>query len=118
MYQPTLFEGAIKEGSITLSDSMFNYRYLLMNLNSSTSADPFGAAIFPIFQTPPVQQAVLFVNTSEIQYHTTYMGKIIYSRENPTTLQISVPVSNVNHISQEGHNGATQYYFREIYGVR
>lgn len=118
MYQPTLFEGAIKTGNITLTDSIFNYKFLIIQMASNDTGTPFGTAMMPIQQTPPASQTILFTNVSELQTHSTYMGRCTYSTGNPNTINITVAVNNVIHTSGENHGGGSMYFVRQIYGVK
>ena len=116
--QPLLFDGAIKTGNITLTDSIFNYKFLIIQMASDSSGITFGTAMVPIQQIPPASQTILFTNVAELQTHSTYMGRCVYSTNSPNVMNITVPINNVVHTSGENHGGGSTYFVRQIYGVK
>lgn len=115
--QPVLFEGAIQSGSITLTDNIFNYKYLIFRAGQQAAA-PFLTATLPILQTPPPAQTIAFMHTEDAQVHSTYMGRFNYNLSNPNTIFINNYITNVIHTSGSNHRGASSYYIRNILGVR
>ena len=116
-FQRQLFSGAQKTGSIQLDGQAYQYKYLVLYINSSTTGTPFGTGIFPVLKTPPSQQAVLFTDTTADNNHSTYMGKFSIANELGSVLTIDRQVTNVTHISGSNHGGVSSYYIREIWGV-
>lgn len=115
-YCDLLFQGAIQTGNITLTESIFNYRFLIMFINSSPNEVPFGYGIYPVLKTQPASQVVLFCDTTDNNNQSTYMGRL--TNTNETTLTITQIISNVRHITGQNHLGGSTYYIRQIQGIR
>ena len=111
-----LFEGAVNGGNIVLSDNIYNYRFLIMFINSSPNEVPFGYGIYPVLITQPASQVVLFCDTTDNNNQSTYMGRL--TNTNETTLTITQIISNVRHITGQNHLGGSTYYIRQIQGIR
>lgn len=116
--QPLLFSGAVQSGNITLNDSLFNYKFLIMQIVSASGGVPWGTGLFPVQQEPPNNQTVTFQNTTTPNEHSTYMGRFIYSKTAPKVITVETVISNVIHPTGKPHGGATQYYMGQIWGVR
>ncbi len=114
-----LFEGAVKTGDITLSDSIYNYIFLVFSISAETSNAPYGYAAMPIIKnrkdTYQIFQGTGALNSNPNQY-STYVGGVVPTSDN--VFQISKPVMNVIHTSGSTHGGGTTYYIREVWGIK
>ncbi|WP_294468628.1 hypothetical protein [uncultured Anaerofustis sp.] len=112
-----LFSGAVKTGTITLTNSAFGYKYLVLYINSATDGIPFGTGILPTIAIPPSTPTVIFSDTTADNNHSTYMGKFLINSTDGMTITIERQVTNVTHITGKSHGGSSSYYVRTIYGV-
>lgn len=117
-----LFEGAAQTGTITLNQSMDNFRFLVFFIkNSDTSSGPFGYGLVPVGQFGTVaseRPVVCFDNvaTEKPNSHTTYLGRVKFT--SATNINIENVITNVVHTSGTNHGGATFYWIREIWGLK
>lgn len=119
MYQPVLFEGAIKTGIITLSDNMYNYKFLVFLIKTESSVNGFGYGLFPVIQPENHGQSepLIMADPTGEHYHSTYVGKFSYGGGG-TTLTFEDPITNVTHDYGKNHGGATTYSVSKIIGIR
>ena len=117
-----LFEGAVKTGVITLNESMNNYRYLVFNISSSTSGGPFGSGIYPILEQNQMstQSVLCYDSVPKATYNanavTIYTGR--FTKQSDTQLNTDIPIHNNIIRTEQSIGGGTEYYVREIWGVR
>lgn len=115
-----LFEGSILNGTITLSDNITNYRFLMIGFNTSdVQAINSSVAIFPVFFGSISYQdfsSIREVVPSEKRTIVSYVGTLQYLNE--TTLSIYRPITNLYHVAEGTHSGVTQYAVKEIWGIR
>lgn len=117
-----LFEGAVKTGVITLVESMNNYRYLVFNISSATSGDPFGAGIYPVLEQNQMstQSVLCYDSVPKATYNanavTIYTGR--FTKQSDTQLNTDIPIHNNIIRTEQSIGGGTEYYVREIWGVR
>lgn len=120
IYRKQLFEGSILNGTITLSDKITNYRFLMIGFNTSdVQAINSSVAIFPVlFGSIRYQDfsSIREVVPSEKRTIVSYVGTLQYLNE--TTLSIYRPITNLYHIAEGTHSGVTQYAVKEIWGIR
>lgn len=114
-----LFEGAVKTGVITLNESMNNYRYLIFNISSSTSGGPFGSGIYPVLEMS-TQSVLCYDSVPKATYNanavTIYTGR--FTKQSDTQLNTDIPIHNNIIRTEQSIGGGTEYYVREIWGVR
>lgn len=114
-----LFEGAVKTGVITLNESMNNYRYLVFNISSSTSGGPFGSGIYPVLEMS-TQSVLCYDSVPKATYNanavTIYTGR--FTKQSDTQLNTDIPIHNNIIRTEQSIGGGTEYYVREIWGVR
>lgn len=115
--QPVLFEGAIKTGTFTLTENVYNFRMLVFFINSAEDGIPFGNGILPVLSSSPSAQTVIFSDTTALNSHSTYMGKIVRTSA-LDKLQIAEVISNVSHKSGSNHTGGSTYFIRKVIGIR
>lgn len=115
--QPVLFEGAIKTGTFTLAENVYNFRMLVFFINSAEDGIPFGNGILPVLSSSPSAQTVIFSDTTALNSHSTYMGKIVRTSA-LDKLQIAEVISNVSHKSGSNHTGGSTYFIRKVIGIR
>ena len=117
-----LFEGAVKTGVITLNESMNNYRYLVFNISSSTSGGPFGAGIYPVLEQSQMstQSVLCYDSVPKTTYNanavTIYTGR--FTKQSDTQLNTDIPIHNNIIRTEQSIGGGTEYYVRQIWGVR
>lgn len=115
-----LFQGSILNGTITLSDKITNYRFLMIGFNTSdVQAINSSVAIFPVlFGSISYQNfsSIREVVPSEKRTIVSYVGTLQYLNE--TTLSIYRPITNLYHVAEGTHSGVTQYAVKEIWGIR
>ncbi|MCO8194390.1 hypothetical protein [Anaerofustis sp. NSJ-163] len=117
-----LFGGAVKTGVITLNESMNNYRYLVFNISSSTSGGPFGSGIYPILEQNQMstQSVLCYDSVPKATYNanavTIYTGR--FTKQSDTQLNTDIPIHNNIIRTEQSIGGGTEYYVREIWGVR
>lgn len=111
-----LFQGSILNGTITLSDKITNYRFLIIGCSSTSGTNTYTYGLFYVVSDYPKTQNVTFFATSAKWYHTTYMGKI--ANTGPNKLNVSQAITNVNHESGEVHGGSGENYVTEVIGIR
>lgn len=122
IYRKQLFEGAVKTGVITLVESMNNYRYLVFNISSSTSGGPFGSGIYPILEQNQMstQSVLCYDSVPKATYNanavTIYTGR--FTKQSDTQLNTDIPIHNNIIRTEQSIGGGTEYYVREIWGVR
>lgn len=119
IYRKQLFEGAVKTGIITLNESMNNYRYLIFNISSSTSGSPFGSGIYPVLEMS-TQSVLCYDSVPKATYNanavTIYTGR--FTKQSDTQLNTDIPIHNNIIRTEQSIGGGTEYYVREIWGVR
>ena len=118
MSQPVLFEGKVKSGSITLNQSMYSFKFLVIYIKGDTSVKGFGYGLFPVIQPNRQEQSqsIIMGDPTDANVHTTYMGK--FAITNSTTLQFEDVITNVIHTRASNHSGATTYYVSKIIGIK
>lgn len=122
VYRKLLFEGAVKTGVITLNESMNNYRYLVFNISSATSGDPFGAGIYPVLEQSQMstQSVLCYDSVDKSVYNanavTVYSGR--FSKVSDTQINTDIPIHNNIIRTNIATGGGTEYYVRQIWGVR
>ena len=127
-YCDLLFEGAIppnENAIITLSESMKNYKILVFLIHQNSTGIPFGYGFYPIVDQTQVPgftgESVLCVDG--VPYETNNVNTIsIYSGrfENISNTQIKtiVPIHNILLRQGQPIGGASEYYVRQIWGIR
>ena len=118
MSQPVLFEGKVNSGSITLSQSMYDFKFLIFYIKNDSSVKGFGYGIFPVIQPNRQEQSlpIIMGDPADINTHVTYMGK--FSITNSTTLKFEDVITNVVHTRSSNHGGATTYYVSRVIGIK
>lgn len=115
-----LFQGSILNGTITLSDKITNYRFLMIGFNKAEYQESYASwAIFPIlYRQNGYQSFTSFLKSGdeETRSITSYLGTLTYLSENQ--LQIKDEITNLYHIGNAGHSGTFVYEIKEIWGVR
>ncbi|WP_329380178.1 hypothetical protein [Anaerofustis butyriciformans] len=119
-----LFQGAIKTGDITLTDNMYNYRFLYIKVSSGTTGFTYGGGMYTIIDPTlnnsnnKTQAFVGYEVPENDDPNTviTYSGQFV--NKNETTLTVFSQIGNVTHKSGSNHTGGTKYYVREIFGIR
>ncbi len=127
-YCDLLFEGAVppeENAVITLSESMKKYRLLVFLIHASSNGDPFGYGIYPILNKNEIPgntpQSILFVDgvpheTNNVNTISIYAGR--FSEQSETQLKTEVPIHNILLRQGLPIGGASEYYVRQIWGVR
>lgn len=123
-----LFEGAVapnENETVTLKESMNNYKFLVFLLNGDPAGVPFGFGIYPVIDQSQIPkfggQSILFCdaipfedfNTNAI---TIYAGE--FRNESETKIKTIVPIHNVVLRKGMDIGGATKYYIRQVWGIR
>ncbi|WP_329382721.1 hypothetical protein [Anaerofustis butyriciformans] len=124
VYRKLLFQGAIKTGDITLTDNMYNYRFLYIKVSSGTTGFTYGGGMYTIIDPTlnnsnnKTQAFVGYEVPENDDPNTviTYSGQFV--NKNETTLTVFSQIGNVTHKSGSNHTGGTKYYVREIFGIR
>lgn len=121
-----LFEGAVapKENeTVTLKESMNNYKLLVFLLGPGSNDTPFGFALYPVIDQSQIPgfggQSPLFSNAPPITEKnniTLYSGR--FKNISETQIQIIYPIRNIVLTSGAAVGGGTQYYLRQIWGIR
>lgn len=121
-----LFEGAVpptKDAVITLNDSMLKYKILVFNIHGTSSGSPFGVGIYPILnRTFTVKtQNVLFsdsvdLDTVDSNRISIYGGR--FQETSETTIKTVYPIRNITLESGKSVGGGSQYYIREVWGIK
>lgn len=123
-----LFEGAVppeENAVITLSESMKSYKILVFLIHQNSTGIPFGYGFYPVIDQTQVPgftgQSVLCVDG--VPYETNNVNTIsIYSGrfENISNTQIKTIVPIHNILLRQGLpiGGASEYYIRQIWGIR
>lgn len=127
-YCDLLFEGAVppeENAVITLSESMKKYRLLVFLIHASSNGDPFGYGIYPILNKNEIPgntpQSILFVDgvpheTNNVNTISIYAGR--FSEQSETQLKTEVPIHNILLRQGLPIGGASEYYVRQVWGVR
>ena len=115
-----LFKGSILNGTITLSDKITNYRFLIIGFNQAGSQPVTSSiAIFPVFYGSISYQDFISareVVPSEQRTIVTYTGTLQYISE--TELKIYRTITNLYHTGNGSHSGVNVFEIKEIWGVR
>lgn len=115
-----LFQGSILNGTITLSDKITNYRFLIIGFNQAGSQPVTSSiAIFPVFYGSISYQDFISareVVPSEQRTIVTYTGTLQYISE--TELKIYRTITNLYHIGNGSHSGVNVFEIKQIWGVR
>lgn len=115
-----LFKGSILNGTITLSDKITNYRFLVIGFNlADQSVSNSSKAIFPVLYEKNGYQDFISareVVPSEQRTVTTYTGTLQYINE--TTLNIYRKITNMYHVNNSSHSGTNEFEIKEIWGIR
>ena len=120
VYRKQLFQGSILNGTITLSDKITNYRFLVIGFNlADQSVSNSSKAIFPVLYEKNAYQD--FINAREVvpedqRTIVTYTGTLQYIDE--TTLNIYRKIINLYHIGNSSHSGTNEFEIKEIWGIR
>lgn len=115
-----LFKGSILNGTITLSDKITNYRFLVIGFNlADQSVSNSSKAIFPVLYEKNAYQD--FINAREVvpedqRTIVTYTGTLQYIDE--TTLNIYRKIINLYHMGNSSHSGTNEFEIKEIWGIR
>ena len=122
-----LFDGAVKTGSLTLNDNVQNYRTLCFLISSGQTGIPFGYGSYVTIdpsllsdyggQSPLCTDAVAHTqwNTNAIVL---YSGRMIFDPSQPNKITIDNPFHNVIIRAGQSIGGATEYYIRNVWGIR
>lgn len=115
-----LFDGSILNGTITLSDKITNYRFLIIGFNQAGSQlITSSIAIFPVFYGSISYQDFISareVVPSEQRTIVTYTGTLQYISE--TELKIYRTITNLYHAGNGNHSGVNEFEIKKIWGVR
>ena len=121
-----LFEGAVapnENETVTLKESMNNYKLLVFLLGSGSNDTPFGFALYPVMDQSQIPgfggQSPLFSNAPPITEKnniTLYSGR--FKNISETQIQIIYPIRNIVLTSGAAVGGGTQYYLRQIWGIK
>lgn len=127
-YCDLLFEGAVppKENQvITLSESMKKYKILVFLIHQSSTGTPFGYGFYPIVDQTQVPgfsgQSVLCVDgvpqeTNNVNTISIYAGR--FENISNTQMKTLVPIHNILLRQGLPIGGASEYYVRQVWGVR
>lgn len=127
-YCDLLFEGAVppeENAVITLSESMKKYRLLVFLIHASSNGAPFGYGIYPILNKNEIPentpQSILLVDgvpheTNNVNTISIYAGR--FSEQSETQLKTEVPIHNILLRQGLPIGGASEYYVRQVWGVR
>lgn len=120
IYRKQLFDGSILNGTITLSDKITNYRFLIIGFNQAGSQPVTSSiAIFPVFYGSISYQDFISareVVPSEQRTIVTYTGTLQYISE--TELKIYRTITNLYHTGNGSHSGVNEFEIKEIWGIR
>ena len=127
-YCDLLFEGAIppsENAIITLSESMKSYKILVFLIHQNSTGIPFGYGFYPIVDQTQVPgfagQSVLCVDgvpyeTNNVNTISLYSGK--FENISNTQIKTIVPIHNILLRQGQPIGGASEYYIRQIWGIR
>lgn len=127
IYRKLLFEGAVKTGSLTLNDNVQNYRTLCFLISSGQTGIPFGygsyVTIDPSLLSDYGGQSPLCTDAvAHTQWDTNaivlYSGRMIFDPSQPNKITIDNPFHNVIIRAGQSIGGATEYYIRNVWGVK
>lgn len=122
-----LFDGAVKTGSLTLNDNVQNYRTLCFLISSGQTGIPFGygsyVTIDPSLLSDYGGQSPLCTDAvAHTQWDTNaivlYSGRMIFDPSQPNKITIDNPFHNVIIRAGQSIGGATEYYIRNVWGIR
>lgn len=123
-----LFQGAIKDTGMSsfLSENLYNFKFLVVGIASTSTGAPYGYGILPIIDgRQDAYQVVLSGGALEASpnKYATYVGGLSFNssgNEEGYTLSFTIekPFMNVIHTSGSNHGGGTIYYVRELWGIR
>lgn len=122
-----LFDGAVKTGSLTLNDNVQNYRTLCFLISSDQTGIPFGygsyVTIDPSLLSDYGGQSPLCTDAvAHTQWDTNaivlYSGRMIFDPSQPNKITIDNPFHNVIIRAGQSIGGATEYYIRNVWGVK
>ena len=115
-----LFKGSVLNGTITLSDKITNYRFLMIGFNKAEYQESYASwAVFPVlYDITGHQSFTSFLKSGdeETRSITSYLGTLTYLSENQ--LQIKDEITNLYHIGNAGHSGTFVYEIKEIWGIK
>lgn len=123
-----LFNGAIPPNEneiITLSESMKSYKILVFLIHQNSTGAPLGYGLYPVIDQTQIPgfagQSVLGVDavpheTNNVNTISIYAGR--FSEQSETQLKTEVPIHNVLLRQGLPIGGASEYYVRQIWGVR
>ena len=123
-----LFEGAIppnENAIITLSESMKSYKILVFLIHQNSTGIPFGYGFYPIIDQTQVPgfagQSVLCVDgvpyeTNNVNTISIYAGR--FENISNTQIKTIVPIHNILLRQGQPIGGASEYYVRQIWGIR
>lgn len=123
-----LFEGAVapnENETVTLNESMNNYKFLVFLINSAPDGAPFGYGIYPVIDQSKLSdfggQSFIAVDAVApdaygVNAMTLYSGR--FRNLSDTQIQTIYPVRNIVLRSKQETGGGTQYYIRQIWGIR
>lgn len=123
-----LFEGAIPPNEneiITLSESMKSYKILVFLIHQNSTGTPFGYGFYPIVDQTQVPgfagQSVLCVDgvpyeTNNVNTISIYAGR--FENISNTQIKTIVPIRNILLRQGLPIGGASEYYVRQIWGIR
>ena len=123
-----LFEGAVapnENETVTLNESMNNYKFLVFLINSTPDGAPFGYGIYPVIDQSKLSdfggQSFIAVDAVApdaygVNAMTLYSGR--FRNLSDTQIQTIYSVRNIVLRSKQEAGGGTQYYIRQIWGIR
>lgn len=123
-----LFEGAVapnENETVTLNESMNNYKFLVFLINSTPDGAPFGYGIYPVIDQSKLPdfggQSFIAVDAVApdaygVNAMTLYSGR--FRNLSDTQIQTIYSVRNIVLRSKQETGGGTQYYIRQIWGIR
>lgn len=114
-----LFSGAVKTGNIKLADDVRNYNQLVFRHHSTTTGTGFGSAkvaFTKLNYIEPLLFSDISPDNTTNNRHTTYVGRGYFT--DYYTFYLDHGIFNVVHTSKSNHGGGTQYYVREVWGIK
>ncbi|MGO5359367.1 hypothetical protein ACTQYZ_08800 [Anaerofustis sp. LCP19S3_F7] len=118
-----LFQGAVSNGTFSLSESAFNYRNLAIGISSLSGGNPFAWALIPVLPNSavPTYQSFAGFNCAVADNGknsiSSYCGRLSKNEEG-TEFTFVQQITNVSHTSGETHGGGSTYNIAYIYGIK
>lgn len=123
-----LFEGAIPPNEneiITLSESMKSYKILVFLIHQNSTGAPLGYGLYPVIDQTQIPgfagQSVLGVDgvsheANNVNTISIYSGR--FENISNTQIKTLVPIHNILLRQGQPIGGASEYYVRQIWGIR